>query len=51
MINDLDIPSYNLKIFGNGLNLTGSTVKGKGCDIKCDKKELLKSKMAEDLEF
>ena len=42
MINGLNIPSYNLKIIGNGLQLTGSTVKGKGCDIKYDKKEILK---------
>ena len=27
MINGLNIPSYNLKIVGNGLQLTGSTVK------------------------
>ena len=38
MSNCLNIPSYNLKI-GNGLQLTGSTVKGRGCDTKCDKKE------------
>ena len=36
MINGLNIPSY--KIIGNGLQLTGSTVKGKGCNTKCDKK-------------
>ena len=36
MINGLNIPSY--KIIGDGLQLTGSTVKGKGCNIKCDKK-------------
>ena len=37
MINGLNIPSY--KIVGDGLQLTGSTVKkGRGCDIKCDKK-------------
>ena len=36
MINGLDIPSYNVKI-GNGLQLTGTTVKGRGCDIKCNK--------------
>ena len=37
MINGLNIPSY--KIVGNGLALTGSTVKkGQGCNIKCDKK-------------
>ena len=39
MINGLNIPSYNIKIDGNGLQLTESTVKkGRGCDIKCDKK-------------
>ena len=40
MINGLNIPSYNIKIVGDGLKLTGSTVKGKGrgCDTKCDKK-------------
>ena len=48
MINGLNIPSYNLKIVGNGLKLTGSTVKGKGCDIKCDKKRILKNKMEKD---
>ena len=37
MINGLNIPSYNLKNIGNGLQLTGSTVKSKGCDIKCNK--------------
>ena len=42
MINGLNIPSYNLKIVGNGLQLTGSIVKGKGCDIKCDKKNVKK---------
>ena len=37
MINGLNIPSY--KIVGDGLQLTGSTVKkGSGCNIKCDKK-------------
>ena len=37
MINGLNIPSY--KIVGDGLQLTGSNVKkGRGCDIKCDKK-------------
>ena len=38
MINGLNIPSYNLKI-GNGLQLTGTVKKGKGCNRKCDKKE------------
>ena len=48
MINGLNIPSYNLKIVGDGLNLTGSTVKGNGCDIRCDKKRILKNKMGKD---
>ena len=47
MINGLDIPSYNLKI-GNGLQLTGTNLKGKGCDIKCNKKRILKNKMVKD---
>ena len=47
MINGLDIPSYNLKI-GDGLQLTGSTVKGKGCNIKCNKKRMLKNKLQQD---
>ena len=48
MINGLNIPSYNLKIVGNGLQLTGTPVKRKGCNIKCNKKELLKNKMEKD---
>ena len=49
MINGLNIPCYNLKIVGYGLQLTGSTVKkGRGCDIKCDKKRMLKNKMDKD---
>ena len=37
MINGLNIPSY--KIIGDGLQLTGSTIKkGRGCNTKCDKK-------------
>ena len=47
MINGLDIYSYNLKI-GNGLQLTGTTVKGQGCNIICNKKRILKNKMDED---
>ena len=35
-------------MIGNGLNLTGSNLKGKGCNIKCNKKELLKSKTEMD---
>ena len=48
MINGLNIPSYNLKIVGSGLQLTGSTVKGKGCNIKCDEKRILKNRQLED---
>ena len=48
MINGLNIPSYNLKNIGSGLQLTGTTVKGKGCDIKCDKKRILKNKVEKD---
>ena len=48
MINGLNIPSYNLKIVGNGLQLTGTTVKGRGCDIKCDKIRILKNRQLED---
>ena len=44
MLNGLNISSYNLKIIGNGMQLTGTSLEGKGCDIKCDKKELLKNK-------
>ena len=47
MINGLDIPSYNLKI-GNGLHLTGTPLKGKGCNIKANKKEMLKNKQLVD---
>ena len=47
MINGLNIPSYNLKI-GNGLNLTGTNLKGKGCDLKCNKKRILKNKLHQD---
>ena len=39
MINGLNIPSYNIKSIGYGLQLTGTTVKkGRGCNTKCDKK-------------
>ena len=49
MINGLNIPSYNLKNIGNGLQLTGTTVKkGRGCDIKCDLRITLKNKMEKD---
>ena len=33
MINGLDIPSYK-KIYGNGLTLPGTVIKGKGCCVK-----------------
>ena len=48
MINGLNIPSYNLKIIGNGFQLTGTTVKGDGCNIRCNKKRILKNKMVKD---
>ena len=48
MINGLNLASYNLKIIGNGLNLTGTNLKGKGCDIKCNKKEMLKKMLLKD---
>ena len=50
MINGLNIPSYNLKIVGNGLQLTGTTLKGKGgCNIKCDKKMNIKKQKGRGL--
>ena len=52
MINGLNIPSYNLKIVGDGLQLTGSTVKkGRGCDIKCDKKKNVKNQNGRGLKI
>ena len=48
MLNGLDIPSYNLKIVGNGLQLTGTNLKGKGCDIKCIKKRNVKKMLVKD---
>ena len=51
MINSLDIPSYNLKIVGNGLNLTGSNLKGKGCHIKCNKKRIDKKQNGNGLKI
>ena len=48
MINGLNIPSYNLKIEGNGLQLTGTTLKGKGCNMKCNKKRNVKNKTDKD---
>ena len=50
MINGLNIPSYNLKIVGHGLQLTGTTLKGKGCNLKCNKK-LIKNKIKKDSTF
>ena len=47
MINGLDIPSYNLKI-KNSLHLTGTNLKGRGCNIKAKKKEMLKNEMVKD---
>ena len=43
MINGLNISSYKSQI-GNGLHLTGTNLKGRGSDIKCNKKEMLKTK-------
>ena len=51
MINGLNIPSYNIKIVGDGLQLTGSTVKGKGCNTKCDKKKNVKKQTASGLKI
>ena len=52
MINGLNIPSYNIKIVGDGLQLTGSTVKkGFGCNIKCDKKRNVKKQTAGGLKI
>ena len=52
MINDLNIPSYNLKIVGDGLQLTGSTIKKeRGCDIKCDKKRTVKKQNGKGLKI
>ena len=52
MINGLPITSYNIKIIGNGLQLTGSTVKkGKGCDIKCNKKRTVKKQNGQGLKI
>ena len=52
MINGLNIPSYNIKIIGDGLQLTGSTVKkGRGCDIKCDKKRAVKKQNGKGLKI
>ena len=52
MINGLNIPSYNIKIVGNGLQLTGSTVKkGRGCDTKCDKKKSVKKQNGRGLKI
>ena len=50
MINGLDIPSYNLEM-GNGLYLTGTTLRGKGCDIKCNKKRTVKKQTASELQI
>ena len=51
MINGLNIPSYNIIIVGDGLQLTGSTVKGKGCNIKCDKKTNIKKQNGRGLKI
>ena len=52
MINGLNLSSYKLRIVGDGLNLTGSTVKkGRGCNIKCDKKKNVKKQTAGGLKI
>ena len=51
MINGLNIPFYNIKIVGDGLQLTGSTVKGKGCNTKCDKKKNVKKQNGQGLKI
>ena len=51
MINGLDISSYNLKIIENGLNLIGTNLKGKGCNIKCDKKKNVKKQNGRGLKI
>ena len=52
MINGLNIPSYNIKIVGDGLQLTGTTVKkGRGCNIKCDKKRTVKKQNGRGLKI
>ena len=53
MINGLNIPSYDLKIVGDGLTLTGTTIKkGRGCDIKkCDKKRTVKKQNGKGLKI
>ena len=51
MINGLNIPSYNLKIIGDGLQLTGSILKGNGCNIKCDKKRNIKKQNGRGLKI
>ena len=50
MINALDILSYKSQI-GNGLYLTGTNLKGKGCNIKCCKKRNLKKQNGMGLKF
>ena len=51
MINGLNIPSYNLKIVGDGLQLTGTTLKRKGCDVKCDIKKNVKKENGKGLKI
>ena len=52
MINGLNIPSYNIKIVGDGLQLTESTVKkGRGCNIKCDKEKNIKKQNGQGLKI
>ena len=51
MINGLNLPSYNLKIVGNRLQLTRTFVKVKGCDIKCNKKRNVKKQNGKGLKM
>ena len=51
MLNGLNSSSYNSKIIGNGLQLTGTSLKGKGCDIKCDKKRTVKKQNGRGLKM
>ena len=41
----------NLKIVANGLQLTGTNLEGKGCDIKCNKKRNVKKQNGRGLEI
>ena len=52
MINGLNIHSYNIKIVGDGLQLTGSTVKkGSGCNSIYNKKRNIKKQNGKGLKI